>query len=94
MTKIIGITSLLGEREKTHGSFPENANFSQQLKEMMRDTRNWGECSDEQREALEMVAVKLSRILTGDHNFPDHWKDVAGYSNLIVRSLEARVTAT
>jgi hypothetical protein len=34
------------------------------------------------REALDMIALKLSRILSGQANFKDHWDDIAGYAKL------------
>lgn len=33
-------------------------------------------------EAVEMILVKLSRILNGDPNHEDHWDDIAGYAHL------------
>ena len=36
----------------------------------------------EQIEALDMIALKLSRILSGQANFRDHWDDIAGYAKL------------
>jgi hypothetical protein len=29
-----------------------------------------------------MIALKLSRILSGQANFKDHWNDIAGYAKL------------
>jgi hypothetical protein len=29
-----------------------------------------------------MIAVKISRILTGDAGEPDHWDDIQGYAHL------------
>ena len=29
-----------------------------------------------------MIALKLSRILSGQSNFKDHWDDIAGYAKL------------
>lgn len=71
---------LLVERQKTHGSFEDNAKFSQRLKEVFKH----GASSRPpiQNEALDMIALKLSRILSGQANFKDHWKDLAGYSKL------------
>jgi len=32
--------------------------------------------------ALEMISLKLARIICGDPNFADHWDDIAGYAEL------------
>ena len=76
---------LLVEREKTHGDFRSNAAISQRLKRYMQD-QNSHECttkfSDVHQECLDMIALKLSRILSGQANFRDHWDDIAGYAKL------------
>lgn len=72
---------LLQEREKTHGDFARNAKISQELKTRFG---NYGmqEFNDVHKEALDMIALKLSRILSGQANFKDHWDDIAGYAKL------------
>lgn len=34
------------------------------------------------REALDMMACKISRILSGQSGFEDHWADIEGYARL------------
>lgn len=80
---------LLVERGKTHGSFQLNAHFSQQIKSIFQsDTSGYATMKPEQREALDMIALKLSRILSGQANFKDHWDDLAGYSKLAAEACE------
>jgi hypothetical protein len=76
------IEGLLADRGKTHGSFATNAQLSQHMKALLRSSPNWSVLSDTQREALEMIAHKVSRILSGDASFADHWDDIAGYARL------------
>jgi len=73
---------VLSTREKTHGSYPSTAKISQSIKDAMRGSPNWIRLTDVQAESLEMIAVKLARILCGDPDFPDHWQDVIGYAKL------------
>lgn len=73
---------LLQEREKTHGSFATNAQISQELKRSFRYHRGRGTITEVQAEALDMIALKLSRILSGQANHADHWDDIAGYAQL------------
>ena len=72
---------LLVERQKTHGSFAANAKISQAIKTIISENLEPG-AKDAQREALEMIALKLSRILSGQADFKDHWDDIAGYAKL------------
>lgn len=79
---------LLVEREKTHGSFQLNAGISQQLKRIMNTQVAWDKMDSRKREALDMIALKLSRILSGQANFKDHWDDIAGYAKLGAEACE------
>jgi hypothetical protein len=85
-------TTLLAERAKTHGSFMDNAELSQGMKNVWRSGRNWQSLTDAQREAFEMIATKMSRILSGNNNEPDHWADIAGYSRLVEKSIHENNT--
>jgi hypothetical protein len=40
------------------------------------------------KEALDMIALKLSRILSGQANFKDHWLDLSGYSLLAAEACD------
>lgn len=35
-----------------------------------------------QLESLDMILHKCGRILSGDPNEPDHWRDIEGYARL------------
>ncbi len=72
---------LLEERQKTHGSFADNAKISQDLKERFGYHGN-PNFHDVHKEALDMIALKISRILSGQAKVKDHWDDIAGYAKL------------
>jgi hypothetical protein len=36
-----------------------------------------------QRESLDMIQHKISRILNGDPNIVDSWADIAGYAHIV-----------
>lgn len=73
---------ILAERGPTHGDFTANADIMQALKVTMRTHVGWGELSLDKREALEMIAHKIGRILCGNPEHRDHWDDIAGYAKL------------
>lgn len=77
------VGELLSERGKTHGEYADHAQYTQSIKAFMRGTRSWNKLNDMQREALEMIAHKVGRILAGDPSFRDHWDDIAGYARLV-----------
>jgi hypothetical protein len=84
------VVELLDTRAKTHGDYVNVARLAQVIK---MDLRYYGvkheALSMSQKEALDMIASKIGRILSGDPNEVDHWRDIAGYAQLVVRELEA-----
>jgi len=78
--------TLISKREKTHGVWREQAALSQAIKDIFKSGKNWGKINDGQRESLEMMAVKIARILSGDANYRDHWDDIIGYGQLGIDS--------
>ena len=84
------INATLAERGTRYGAFNTHALITQKLKDVMKDTPNWDVLSPSQKEALEMVAHKIGRILNGDPNYDDSWVDAAGYSMLVAKELQAQ----
>jgi len=80
--------TLLNEREKTHGDFSLNAEASQRIKETIQNSVTYLQMSCVQREALDMIALKISRIISGKYDHLDHWEDIAGYANLVINHME------
>lgn len=79
----MSVTKTLTERGKSYGRFDIQAAYSQLLKSTFRDSPHWDRLQPYQRESLEMIAVKLARILHGDPNHVDGWHDIAGYATLV-----------
>lgn len=82
------VNTILAEREQTHGSFATFSKINQELKNVLHSCETWNDLSDSQKEALEMIMYKISRIMNGKANYTDHWLDVAGYATLIKNELE------
>ena len=70
---------LVSTREKTHGNFLKTALVAGLIKAAFRHGPGYREATHVQREALDMIAMKLARIVCGDISFKDHWEDIAGY---------------
>ena len=91
------VETILSERGKRYGKFTTHSLITQRLKGVMRmtpgtDSRSmlkskWDMLDDDQREALEMIAHKIGRILNGDPNYEDSWRDIAGYATLVADRL-------
>lgn len=73
-------SELLSSRGSTHGDYKTMANTVQATKNVWRCGTNWDRLHSGQKEALELIATKIGRILTGDPGHEDHWKDLSGYA--------------
>lgn len=82
------IGETLKERGATHGPFGEQAALSQKLKSICR--YNEDRRTDAQNESLDMICHKMSRILVGNADFADHWFDIEGYAELIVKEIKEK----
>lgn len=81
------LAAILEERKTLHGDFTDDASVSQMLKSVMRDGANWRVLTPVQAEALENIATKIGRVLSGDPNHKDHWSDIQGYARLVEERL-------
>ena len=82
------IDNTLNERGTRYGAFTGHAQVTQLLKRAMGQHPGWRKLQDDQREALEMTAHKIGRILNGDPNYIDSWHDIIGYVRLVEQRLE------
>lgn len=85
------VAATLKERGSRYGAFTGHAKITQNLKRAMADSPNWAALADDQREALEMLAHKVGRILNGDPDYADSWLDIEGYTALVRKRLEGEV---
>lgn len=83
----MSVTKTLKERGKRYGEFVDNAAIAQELKDTMRVSPRWKELEADQKECLDMIASKISRILTGDPTYADNWHDIRGYTKLVEERL-------
>lgn len=87
----MGLEKVLQDREKTHGDFEKGAEIFDQLMELLEENRDKFTVS--QRYGLTHIMGKLTRIIGGNANEIDHWRDLAGYATLVVKSLKKEQSA-
>ena len=76
--------SVLDQRA-IYGSFKDKASWIQSGKEAMRNCPSWDSLRDAEREALDNILQKMGRILYGTGLYLENYRDIAGYSTLILR---------
>lgn len=77
------ISAVLAERGTRYGRFDAHALLTQQIKLAFSFGRNWDNLPVDSKEALEMIAHKIGRVLNGDPEYADSWVDIAGYAKLV-----------
>ncbi|MBE2895754.1 hypothetical protein HPC38_02520 [Pasteurellaceae bacterium HPA106] len=75
----MNINDTLNERAETHGDFTVGATtFNTIMREINKSTT----LDSVQYYAATMMAAKLVRIIHGNANEIDHWRDIVGYATL------------
>ena len=81
------VQATLTERGNRYGPFTGHAKITQELKQVMLTHPGWVKLAYDQKEALDMIAHKIGRILNGDPDYADSWHDIAGYASLVDKRL-------
>lgn len=82
------IEATLAERGGRYGDFTSNARISQALLATMKreaPADAWERLDPVKRESLTVIAAKIARILNGDPEYDDNWRDIAGYATLALQ---------
>lgn len=82
------IHKILAERGNRYGVFAQHARITQDMKGIMHACPQWFGMAPDQKEALDMIAHKIGRILNGDPNYLDSWVDIVGYTQLVIDRLK------
>lgn len=88
---------VLAERGNRYGSFSNHATVSANLRSTILNhymtTHPEGKpLPPYMMEAIVMICHKLGRIANGDPFYDDSWKDISGYSQLVVDILHGKNT--
>ena len=81
----VSVDETLAERGSRYGSFEDHAEISQRLMWALKShaQRQEVELNEVHSEALQMICHKLGRIVNGDPDYDDSWRDIAGYATLV-----------
>lgn len=71
------LNAILQERGKRYGDYMELSRVAQTIRDLYRSCEGWAALAADMRETLDMDAMKTARILCGDPNHADTWRDKA-----------------
>lgn len=90
------VAEITKQRSSVYGPFLHNAIVAQAIKAAMRNVPNpdndtrWEDLPHDVREALDLIALKMSRIITGDPAYLDNWDDIGGYAKIVADRFRAK----
>jgi len=85
----MNINDILKERGSRYGNFLDHARITAGIKGAIFLHANLDKLEYDHKEALEMIAHKIGRIINGDPNYADSWDDIAGYAKLVADRVRA-----
>tara|TARA_R110002020_G_scaffold62705_1_gene167488 strand:- start:591 stop:896 length:306 start_codon:yes stop_codon:yes gene_type:complete len=85
----MSIDKTLEQRGKRYGTFEKHAKLSQDLFQSihLHSIMEDKPLSYVHKEALGMICHKIARIVNGDPNYDDSWRDIAGYATLVEKHI-------
>lgn len=84
------LTAIVAERGSQYGDFTTQGEIAQDLKFYLREQVGWDRLKPHQRESLDMIMHKVSRILNGNPEHLDSWVDIAGYAQIVADRIERK----
>lgn len=81
------IRETLAQRGNRYGDFTDNAEFTQRIMEILMQTPGWQKAPFINKEGAHMIIHKLVRAFCGDPLYDDNWRDIAGFSTLVMDRL-------
>lgn len=86
------VNETLEERGKKYGNYRDQTEIIKNVENAIHGSGGagvkWLEMAPDQKDALYMIIVKMSRILNGDPDYSDNWHDIAGYATLVADRLD------
>jgi len=81
--RLDSINGTLEKRGKSYGSFEDNANLSQALMNIVKNAPGSENLHNSHLSALDMIFMKIARMVNGDPMHADNPHDIAGYAKLL-----------
>ena len=90
------VSGITAARGSVYGPFLHNALVAQAIKAAIRNIPDpdneglrWENLPLDVREGLDLIALKMSRIVTGSADYLDNWDDIGGYAKIVADRIRA-----
>jgi hypothetical protein len=84
------VEATLKQRGTRYGKFSTHAEISQKLQQTLFDAKSTTDMPPYIAESIILICHKLARVVNGDHMYDDNFRDIAGYSQLVVDLLNGK----
>ena len=84
------VEDTLKARRAFYGPFIDHARYADAINCVFESSPNWKTMPVDSRESLRSIAGKIARILNGDPEYDDNWRDIAGYATLVEKRINDR----
>lgn len=86
------IDDTLNERHARYGYYADVCETTYAIRDVVKEhiASRATVLAVDQLYSIEMICVKLARMINGDPNYEDNWRDIAGYAQLIVDRLTGK----
>lgn len=85
------VADTLAARGARYGTFATQARYAEVMNIIFLASPNWETMSPDSKEALRIIANKIGRILNGDPEYDDNWRDIAGYATLVLNRINGKI---
>ena len=79
----------LADRGDKYGDFSYMSMRIRSIQKSIHGCCGYGQLAPYQQHALDMIAVKIGRILAGNPDYDDNWRDIAGYATKVLETLDS-----
>lgn len=87
----MSVDAILDERGSRYGNYLMQATICEKVFSIWVDALGNKEVQADQTNALHMISVKAARIVNGDPNYADSWRDIAGFATLVADRLDGKI---
>lgn len=82
------IMDTLNERGTRYGKFTDHAAIAQGLKGVVYGRDGYNRMQPDAKQAVDVIFNKIARMVNGDPEYDDNWRDIIGYATLVLNRIQ------
>lgn len=82
------VTNVVIARDSSYGGFSGIAETCQAMKDLARKCPSWQSLNSSEKEGIDMILHKITRILYSPKKIRDSWVDIGGYVRATLQAMD------